>query len=320
MSTPVMNADNFNFSDKGIDEVYKKILVLLYNVNNFYELYKNVKPAKSINSDNVMDKWILSRVEETNNLVNENFKKYNTIKACEAIRIFIDDLSTWYVRRSRDRFSEDDADAKAVLGYVLEKTALIIAPVLPFVSEIIYHSVVDAKTSVHLQKFPEFNKKLINTKINEHMAKVREVVSITLKERDRVRMSLPKEYLKIIEEEVNVKKVELKKEKVDSISIKLDIELTPELEAEGLAREISRKVQALRKTTGLVKEDFIDLSLVLPKGFIELLEKYNQVEMLKERTNAKKIELVLERGKKKYAAELKEKLKEQDIEVYLNKI
>src|SRR3989338_120520 len=102
LSSPIMDAENINFKDSSVEEIYKKVIVILYNVANFYELYKNLPESKTP-SKNAMDIWIISR---TNNLVKEVTKylqDYNTIRACGEIRIFVDDLSTWYVRNSRDR-------------------------------------------------------------------------------------------------------------------------------------------------------------------------------------------------------------------------
>jgi isoleucyl-tRNA synthetase len=337
MANPVMNADDINFSDKAVDEIYKKVMVLLYNVNNFYALYKNIPSTKKMNPTHVLDKWILSRVEELNLKVEEYLKNYNTIKACEEIKIFVDELSTWYVRCSRDRFNEGDGQAKTVLGYVLEKVSKIISPIMPFISEIIYHNVVGEKDSVHLQDWPKSDKKYIDSQVDENMRVAREVVSLALKERDIVKISLKqplakldvrgaildKAYADIVRDEVNVKKVELVKDISDveksEIKVTLDTQLTPELEAEGFAREISRKVQALRKNAGLVKEDEINLIVfVSDKVVFKLLEK--QKEFVKERTNSKKIELVSDKPSKKMEQESEDKVKDKDIYIGFDKI
>ena len=94
--------------------------------------------------------------------------------------------------------------------------------------------------------------------------------------------------------------------------------MTPELEAEGFAREISRKVQALRKEKGLVKENFIELVVVVDEKLAGMLAK--QKEMIKDRTNAKAIEIITKTPKKKYSAETKDKIKDKHIEIYFNKL
>ena len=106
MSSPVMNASDFNFSEKGVEEIYKRVILLFYNTNNFHGL--NEKGEKSIDtSKEVTDRWIISRLNETGLKVTEFLENYNTVKACNEIRLFIEDLSTWYVRLHRDRLSEE---------------------------------------------------------------------------------------------------------------------------------------------------------------------------------------------------------------------
>ena len=120
LQSPVMNADNFNFSEKGVEEVYKKVILLLYNLNNFYSEYKIVKKINKEKLE-ITDKWILSRLEETGLNVTEDMESYNTIKSCEELRKFIDDLSTWYVRLNRERFNEEDKLAPKILKEILKK-------------------------------------------------------------------------------------------------------------------------------------------------------------------------------------------------------
>ena len=298
LSTPIMNADNLNFSERGVDEVYKKVILLLNNVNNFYSMYVTGVKADS-GSKNVLDKWIVSRLNQTIEGITKNMEDYNTIKTCSEMRIFIEDLSTWYLRRSRDRFGENK-DAEKTLKFVLTEFSKVIAPVLPFMAEKIYHTVNSEKDSVHLQRWPKWSKG--DNKLEKNMALTREVVSLALKERDVVKIalkqplaklevkgvSLSKEYLKLIEDEINVKKVELKSGK--KISVKLDTKLTPELEAEGYAREMSRKVQAFRRELGFEKKDKIELMIFTDADFKNILEK--QKNFVAERTNAKKLEIV----------------------------
>ncbi len=333
MSNPVMNADNVNFSDKNVDEIYKKVLVLLYNVNNFYGLYKNIKSTKKIESKNLLDKWIISQVEQLNKNVEKYLKEYNTIKACEEIRVFVDELSTWYVRASRDRFNEGDKDAKTTLEYVLKKVSIIIAPIIPFVAEIIHQNVVE-QGSVHLEDWSKTETKFIDIKLEEKMKLVRDITSLALKERDNVKIALkqplsklevtnadiPKELFELISQETNVKKVELKpsKDKENKeIFVCLDTKITPELEAEGFAREISRKVQGMRKEKGMVKEDIIELVIVSE----DLLKSLNDMKkFIQERTNSKSIELLSKKPNKKFFAESKEKIKDKEIEIYFNKL
>lgn len=330
LSSPVMNADNINFSEKGVEEIYKKVIMLIYNVNNFYSLNKTKETAND-KSKNVIDIWIISRL---NQLI-ENFtffmQNYNIIKACNEIRIFIDDLSTWYVRKNRDRFNENDLDALKTLKFVLIELSKVMAPIMPFVSEEIWHNVVNEKESVHLKEWPKSGK-IINMKILENMQIVRDVVSLGLRERDKEKLSLKqplskaivhltdinKEYLEIIKEELNVKSIEIKKDKV--INVKLDTIITPELEAEGYAREISRKVQAARKKARLVKTDKIKLGIFVDISLVKIIE--SQKNLIKERTNSKEI-LINEIGKineKYYKEKFEDKIKNKNMKILFRKL
>lgn len=299
MQSPVVLAENVQFSEKGLEEVYKKVIILISNVKNFFGLYKDIKGG-SLSSKNILDKWIISRINEVIRDVSECLEGYNPIKACSIIREFSDDLSTWYIRRSRDRFNDSDKSARAVLEYVLDNFSRVIAPIMPFMGEMIYQEIYDKKDSVHLQAWPKADLKKIDEKLNEEMKIAREIVSVGLKERDKAgtptKWPLTKAvvYLKnnkvneleeIIKDELNIKKLELKIDsKSDEIRVTLDTILTPELESEGMARELSRKIQAMRKNAGLVKQD--DIVLFLD---IEFSLREEDKEFIKSRVGAKEI-------------------------------
>lgn len=324
LSTPVMSADNLRFSERGVEEVYKKVMVLLYNVNNFYSLYKNIKDKKT-SSKNVLDLWIVSRTNKLIKEVETAFKEYDTIRVSNEIKEFIDELSTWYVRRSRDRFNDEDSDAKKTLAYALENLAKTIAPIMPFISEMIYLNLGN-KESVHLQKWPKFEDKKINQHINDNMSLTRKVVSLALKERDVAKISLkqplakvsiqgvklPSDFLDLIKEELNVKQVIIKPGK--ELAVELDTKLTPELEAEGFARELARFIQNERKKAGFVKEDKIEICVL--SEINNIFEK--QKEFLKERVNAKNI--YFQDAGKVFSYSLEGKIKEKSFMIKFNKI
>jgi len=296
MGAPVMNADNFNFSDKGVDEIYKQVVLILYNVNNFYEMNMKKEKNKTESSD-LTDRWILSRLNEFGIGVHKYLENYNTIKACNEIKEFVSDLSTWYVKLNRDRFEEDET-ARGVLRYVLEMTSKIIAPIIPFVAEKIYQTLNGEKNSVHLEKYPELKEKEDKNILSE-MKIVREIVSIGLRERDKLQIGLKwplgkatitnhsgkleKEFEEIIKQQLNVKEVEWKKG--EEINVEFDTKITPELEAEGYAREMSRQIQSYRKELGLKKENKIELFIVGDKELKKFLE--SQEKFILDRTNSK---------------------------------
>ena len=304
---PVMNAQDINFSDSLVEEIYKKVMILLYNVNNFYNVYPEIKVKKAVSS-HIMDKWIISRLTEVSKNVSQYLKEYNTIKSCSEIKLFIEDLSTWFVRRSRDRFNEGDVNAKSTLKKVLEELSIIIAPLTPFVAEIIFQTV-NPEKSVHLEQWKKPEEKLIDLSLNKNMEEVRKIVSEILKIRDKNSIGLKwplksatisfnkkfeDEFLKIIKDETNVKDlIFLNSEKLE---ISLDTELTPELEAEGYSRELVRNIQAERKKLGKVKTDVIKIKIPVSAKLKSYLE--NNIEFIKSRINSSEFDFVDEKNLK----------------------
>jgi isoleucyl-tRNA synthetase len=282
-----------------------------------------------------MGKWIISLTEQLNETVQKSLEEYNTVKACASIKEYINDLSTWYIRNSRDRFNNNDETAKKTLRYALEKLTKIAAPIIPFATEKIYQDI-NNKASVHLQSYPKSNQKLIDKKLEQQMETAREIVSIALRERDKAHISLKwplakieitinkkiskitEEIKEIIKKQINVKniiihyKITIK----DQITIKekLDTKITTELEAEGFAREISRKIQATRKKAGLIKSDSIELEI--SSNFNEKLK--SQLDFIKERVGAKTISL--NKSNKKYSHSEEGKIKDKSFLIRFNKL
>ena len=252
-------------------------------------LPRSVCPSKETFS-NPLDIWIVSRVHQLRDEVTEGMHEYNLPKALSGVLPFIDDLSNWFVRRSRRRFwkTEDDADkteAYATLYYVLVYLSQVLAPFVPFMAEELYQKMTGTDGSVHLLDWPEAGE--IDEEVLEQMARIREIITEGLaqrmnhsetEEQIKVRQplgtftyaggKLPEFYEQIIAEEVNVKKATC------GAATKLDKTLTPELLAEGKARELIRLVQAARKKAGLNVDDRIKLAVT-----VELDEKW--VEMVK---------------------------------------
>jgi len=323
-----MNADNFNFSEKGLQEIYKKVMVLLYNVRNFYNEYKQDSDLEFVKSDNVMDKWILSITEKLSSFVKKYLEEYNTVKACAEIKKYLEDLSTWYVRNSRDRFNEGNENARKTLRYVLEKISRVLAPIIPFAAEKVFQDMNGKEKSVHLQDWPNSDDSLIDEELEKEMNLVREIVSQGLRQRDQNNASLkwplskvdiesttllPAGFIPIIAQELNVKVVEIKESK--EIKVELDLEMTPGLEAEGYMRELSRNIQATRKKLGLNKEDSIDLEIYSPE-LKEIIE--NGIEFLKERTGSREIKIMETSIKSDDLVEFKIKDKDGSFVVKLN--
>ncbi len=338
LSAPVLTGEDFALLDKDVSDTARK-LSMVWNVYDFFNTYAAVDGVETEKLEevlggstsvlesvkgNLLDQWIVSRVHELRNQITEGMEEYNLPKATSGILLFIDDLSNWFVRRSRRRFwkSEDDKDkmeAYATLYYVLVYLAKLMAPFTPFLAEELYQDMTGSGKSVHLEDWPEAGE--VNQEVLELMARTREIISEGLALRMRkseteqqikVRQplaemvynggELPKEYEQMIADEVNVKKV------VHGETTELDKELTSELKAEGFARELIRAVQAARKKAGLNVDDRIKLSVS-----VELAPEW--LELVKAETLA--VELNQEGN---YAYDEIVKVEGQNLTISLEKI
>lgn len=276
MHSPLMRGQDMNFKEEGLKEVYRKVILLLGNVNRFYHLFKSKnKELYDCSSKKVLDEWIISKTNNLIKTVTLAMDDYNTFKTCDSIINFIDDLSTWYVRRSRNRFKKSDKEAVKTLAYVLNTLIRLMAPITPFIAESVHQEFrKDNKKlleSVHLEAWPKHEERLINSVIEGNMKKLREAVSSALDEREKnkipVRQPLNKltikglqledEYSELIKDELNVKSVEFKPGK--ELSVELDTKITPELLMEGISRDIIRKLNNYRKKLKLTIKDRIIL-------------------------------------------------------------
>lgn len=242
------------------DEVRRRFYLILWNVYSFFVTYANLynwnadSGQARITAKNILDKWITSRLNSLIDKVTSSLNKYDAATATVAIEDFVvEDLSTWYVRRSRDRVDE----ALPTLYWTLIDLSKLIAPITPFISEEI-HMNLTGNESVHLSDFPIANKNMIDQKLETEMKRAREIVekahAIRKEKGIKVRQPLsdftysgsrlPKDIEKVVADEINVKMVKTGK------SFKLNTKITPELRAEGQARDIIRQIQQARKVTG----------------------------------------------------------------------
>ena len=294
LSSPLLNGEDFALHDKDVSDIARKIS-MIWNMYDFFTMYASVDgwefsgklsdPSKNL--ENPLDLWIVSRVHKLRNEITENMDAYNIPRALEGVLPFLDDASNWFVRRSRRRFwkSEDDGDktqAYQTLHYVLSYLALLLAPFVPFLAEELWDKMV-GDGSVHLKDWPAAGE--INEKILAEMAEVRGYVNeaLALRAKNGVKIRQPlkevviphvasdlKWFVEILQEELNVKGVSYvifeKDENGEILSHKpaekvdFNFEITPELRAEGLMREIIRHIQASRKKAGLNVDDRIELN------------------------------------------------------------
>jgi isoleucyl-tRNA synthetase len=294
MSSVVMQAEDFSFKDEELRDAHNRVLNMLRNSFAFYELYKAQAPDVYTPSSHILDQWIVSRFSEIRDQMTDSLDRYDTVRAGRVMRSFVEDFSTWYVRRSRERAKSDDVAVReeclGTMRFILNEFAKLIAPITPFVAEHIHwgtHYPQDAH-SVHLASWPQERGKDIALLVS--MAYAREMVSVALmsrqKEGVKVRQPLATLTLKhegeeppywdlirdIIKEEVNVKEVELS----DSLAgeAELDFAITQELRDEGYVREFIRFVQDLRKQKGFQAGDRVRLVVDATPGGRALLEEY----------------------------------------------
>lgn len=282
------------FSYALMKESVLPFLIVLYNCNTYYKQLEAPRKQKG----RIEDKWILSRLNSLIKEVTGDLEKFLISQPfLKIINFVVKDFSRNYIKMTRDR-----DDTKEIIGEVLEKISLLLAPFAPYVTEHIYQNFSKGKNSVHLSSWPKANAKKIDKKLEEQFEKMLKIIESGLKERDIVQIglkwplksanvmtntSLMKELTEIIKQQLNVKNVKMGK---GDEKVTLDTKLTPELEAEGYARELSRQIQAFRKQLGLKKQDKVETYIITDDKFIDML-KTNK-NLLKERTNSKKFEFV----------------------------
>lgn len=268
-------------SDEAIKDQVRRFLLILWNTYSFFITYATIKgfePKEGITAPtNIFDQWLISRKNQTIKKVTECLEKYDVFTATRTIEEFVVELSTWYLRRNKKR---DDVEFLQVLHETLVDISKLLAPFVPFVSEEIYKNLT-GKESVHLDNWPEFDEKLINEKLEFEMHKAQKIIelghSIRKEQKIKVRQplaelrimnyELSEELRNIVADELNVKTVTVgatlavaqnwvEKEESD-LKVALNLEITPELKAEGDMREIVRLIQDARKEAKYAFSDSI---------------------------------------------------------------
>jgi isoleucyl-tRNA synthetase len=269
--------DSKNYDQKTVVEMERQVFGLLYNVLSFYQLYRDPSLETSYQeSTNVLDQWIMAQLNVLINTCTASLDNYKLMEPVRAIREFIGDLSTWYLRRSRDRLKDEDVDSKSTLYVVLTTLAKLLAPFAPFAAEDIWSQLKSSsdQESVHLVAWPTaMTASLDEVVLLEQMIAVRGICTLGNALRKKLAIPvrqplqsitvksepLPVQFLYLIEEELNVKHVLFDRELEDSAV--LDTNITESLKAEGDYRELVRVVQDLRKKQGLTPNDPIVVTL-----------------------------------------------------------
>ena len=276
--------NNLLFGYHKADDVRRRFYLILWNVFSFFVTYANLNDweqdsnAESSDSKNVLDRWIVSRFNSTIVQVTQSLTDYNVQLASQTIEDFVvGDLSTWYIRRSRDRVVE----ALPTLYSILVNLSKLIAPFMPYIAEEMYVNLT-GENSVHLSDFPQVNPKSIDINLEKEMKKAREIVEKAHAKRKEIQIKvrqplakleyagqkLPESLELIIADEVNVKAV------VHAKILQFDTKLSQRLKAEGEAREIIRSIQQARKEAGCDLSEKVTVFLpAWPKEFEAEIKK-----------------------------------------------
>lgn len=306
MGSPVMHGEDIIISEESYKMQVRGMLLILWNTYNFFVSYALVDKWESGNSqnksENVLDRWVLSLL---NNLVKDvtlALDAYDTVTAISRLSEFVDDFSTWYIRRSRDRVgpsSQDANDRKAFYTTshtVLTTFAKLLAPIAPFMVEEIYRNLT-SQESVHLELWPEVDDTQINTDLEGQMKLVRIVVEAGHAKRkiENIKLKTPLkeivldlegEYAQVGEDvwgvvldELNAKNIIVNK---DTRFPKTAVEVSEkQLEDEGSVRDLIRKIQAKRKNLGTELDEQVDVVLESwPEAFEDELKRKTLVRNL----------------------------------------
>ena len=314
--------ENINFNWEAV-KIKQRNLNILENISKFIINLK--KQTKAIKKFDIEEKYIISRKNSTIKKVTELMEEYRIDEVIGEIEKLYLDLSRIYIKSTREKVTGEEA------GIVLNSTEEVYETILkmfsiicPFITEHLYKATFN-KESVHLLPWPKTDKKKIDENFEKEFENILKIIESGLAERDKVQIGLkwplakakiivdkkiPEGFQKIISDQLNVKKLEIKVG--NELSVEFDIAMTPELEAEGYAREISRKIQAFRKELGFEKKQVIEVQIVVGKD--EQLKKIleEKKDFIKERTNAKELFIetdkeIKERFKKNIEFKIKEK-------------
>jgi isoleucyl-tRNA synthetase len=274
--TSTQVGENYRTGTDTLRETVQQFFIPLWNCFSFFVTYARLdnfdpsQPQVPLQDRNVLDRWLLSRLNDLTKSVIDGLDRYDAVEPARRIQRFVDELSNWYIRRSRRRFWKSQSDSDKLSAYqtlyeALRTVSQLMAPFTPFVADAIFRNL-SGDRSVHLSDFPE-PVAAQDPEVEADMARARQAVEAGLAARDAARLKvrqplasiavpgdpLPEDIAAIVRDELNVKAVTF-----GAPEAKLDTEITEELKLEGLAREVVRAIQDRRKKLGLNIEDRID--------------------------------------------------------------
>lgn len=306
MGTGIMSGGDMNWSDTELKEQVKNILIPFWNTYRYLTMYADMHDWTPVNTDfakeNVLDRWLENYMNSVTKQYSEAIEAYDLPKSVKLIQPTIDNISTWWIRRSRDRFAAGDPEALQTLYAALVRFVKVFAPQMPFVAEDVYQNLVvgsgieGALESVHLELYPEVGE--VDEKLLKDMDMVRVAASVGLNLREeaglKLRQPLSKAYvsvddkalLDLLKSEFNVKEVEYSKTAVESenvvskeenyVAVSLDTSVSPELVEEGLFNELARHIQVLRKKSDCEVGDKVAVKYKTDSAALKaVFEKYD---------------------------------------------
>ncbi len=294
LSSPLLSGEQLNFVERDCETIQRTLFGTLWNVRVFYLLVASahVVEIKKPKSTHVLDRWLHSRLADVTQHITTAMESYDLVGATRPFREWVDDLSTWWLRRSRDRLKSEHSyermDALRTLREALLTTSKLLAPFAPFFADRLYQDVNGSKMSVHLDRWPKRDTRLLDAQLMADMRWVRDVAAATHELRARhklpVRQALGSltvrftdgsvasrltqrtELLRLLRDETNVEQISILTESVESTAgwtIELDTTLTPDLRKKGLTRELTRRVMNLRKQARLTPKDLIRVTIAV---------------------------------------------------------
>ena len=262
MSSPILRGGNLIVTEQGIREGVRQALLPIWNAYTFLQLYSSEDAQWSVDSDNVLDRYILAKTHDLVEAVGEALDDTRIADACDEVRRFADTLTNWYVRRSRDRFwegQEAHPEAFNTLYTVLEVVTRTVAPLLPYISEVIWRGLTGGR-SVHLTDFPKADNLPADADLVAAMDATRAVCSAASSVRKanklRNRLPLPKltvalpeadllePFRSTIRDEVNVKDVELTAD-VDSAG-SFEVVVNAKIAGPKLGKDVQRAIKNVK--------------------------------------------------------------------------
>ena len=304
-STPV--GENYRTGDAALKETVQQFFIPLWNCYSFFVTYARLDdfdraaPPVPMGERHVLDRWLLSRLSGLVETVTAGLDHYDANEPARKIQRFVDELSNWYIRRSRRRFWKSQSDRDKLAAYqtlfeTLSTLSRLMAPFVPFMADSMYRNL-SGGHSVHLSDFPEASP-VVDEILEQHMVRARAAVEAGLSARDasRIKVRQPLQSITlpdtfdgdiagIIRDELNVKELR------HGADVRLDTEITEELRLEGLAREVVRVIQDRRKKSGLNVEDRIHTCFEADGLLMRAIEKH--AEYIKNET----LSVAIEQGK-----------------------